>query len=101
MFGSRPTREYKIPVRVATSPTVRANGPAQSRAGDSGTIPSQEMRPHVGFRPTMPHSAAGKRMQAPVAVAILPEQNPGADGAGETPLRTPRIRSRAQGVPSR
>ncbi len=72
MLGSWPTRVYKMPVSEATSLTVRASGPAQSNEGESGMIPSHEMRPKVGFSPAMPHKAAGIRMEPPVSVPILP-----------------------------
>src|SRR5713226_4765127 len=72
IFGSRPTREYKIPVSMAESPTVRASGPAQSKAGESGMMPSQEMRPQLGFSPAMPQRDAGMRMEPPVSVPMLP-----------------------------
>src|SRR6267154_160483 len=72
MFGSRPTREYKAPVKIATSPTVRPSGPAQSKAGESGTMPSQEMRPQLGFRPVTPERDAGMRMEPPASVPMLP-----------------------------
>src|SRR5207302_6389854 len=97
MFGSRPTREYRIPVRVATSPTARANGPAQSRAGDSGTTPSQETRPQVGLRPATPQRDAGMRMEPPVSVPMLPKQSPAATAAAEPPLEPPGMRARSQG----
>src|SRR6266478_9920 len=72
MFGSRPTREYKTPVRMAASPTVLASGPAQSKAGESGMMPSQEMRPQLGFSPMMPQRDAGMRIEPPVSVPMLP-----------------------------
>src|SRR5438132_7278210 len=97
MFGSWPTREYRIPVRVATSPAVRASGPAQSRAGDSGTMPRQEMRPQVGFNPKMPQSDAGIRMEPPVSVPMLPQQRPAATASAEPPLDPPATRARSQG----
>src|SRR5260370_18786616 len=97
-FGSRPTREYRTPVRVATSPTDRASGPAQSRPGDSGTTPSQEMRPQVGFIPLMPQREAGMRMAPPVSVPMLPKQRPAATAAADPPLEPPGMRAVSQGL---
>src|ERR1700686_1278922 len=96
-FGSRPTREYKTPVRGATSPTVRASGPAQSKAGESGMMPSQEMRPQLGFRPATPQRDAGMRMEPPVSVPMLPWQRPAATAAAEPPLEPPGMRVGSQG----
>src|SRR5229473_6859331 len=98
MFGSRPAREYKTPITVATSPTVRPSGPAQSKAGDSGMMPSQEMRPQLGFRPVTLQRDAGMRMEPPVSVPMLPKQSPAATAAAEPPLEPPGMRARSQGL---
>src|SRR2546425_8195660 len=71
---------------MATSATVRASGPTWSRLLQSGITPWQLTRPNDGLRPTMPHSAAGMRIEPPVSVPTEATHIPDAMAAAEPPL---------------
>jgi len=55
---------------LAQAATVAAIGPTESSVGDSGNAPSVGTRDLVGLKPTIPHSAAGMRVEPPVSVPI-------------------------------
>lgn len=70
-----------LPARRSTAGS-RANRPAVSKLGASGTAPSREMRPCVGRRPKMPQCAAGTRTLPPVSPpAREVDQRQGCSGA--------------------
>ncbi len=64
----------------------------------SGTVPATLTSPNVGFSPTIPHSAAGIRIDPPVSVPTDANAIPVATAAADPPLDPPEIRSRAQGL---
>ena len=76
----------------ATSSTVRAIGPTVSKVGQSGNTPSSGMRPQLGFRPTSPQQAAGRRIEQPVSVARPRSQRPAASAAALPPDEPPVVR---------
>ena len=51
----------------------------------------------MGFRPTIPHSEAGWRIEPPVSVPIAQGAVPAATAAALPPLEPPGTRSRSQG----
>src|SRR5215212_3226836 len=55
------------------------------------------MAPYVGLRPTMPHSAAGWRIEPPVSVPIAHGAVPAATAAADPPLEPPGTRRGSQG----
>ena len=67
----------------------------------SGTTPSVEISPSVGFSPTMPHAAAGMRIEPPVSVPTDPKHMPFASAAAEPPLEPPADRVGSCGLPHR
>src|SRR5260370_11593806 len=71
-LGSFLPRKKMGSSRRAASAAVRANGPTKSRCCESGATPSAETRPRPGFRPTIPQSEAGMRIDPPVSVPMLP-----------------------------
>src|SRR3954447_2144597 len=56
------------------------------------------MAPYVGLRPTMPHSAAGWRIEPPVSVPIDHGARPAATAAAEPPELPPGTRPRSHGL---
>ncbi len=52
--------------------------------------PARLTRPYVGFSPTMPQHAAGKRMDPPVSVPRAPSASPAATATPE-PLDDPPV----------
>src|SRR6266481_2598842 len=83
----------------AESTTLRLSGPTWSRDHDSDATPTREARPKVGLRPTVPHSAAGIRMDPPVSLPRATCTTALATAAPEPPLDPPGVRSGAQGLP--
>jgi hypothetical protein len=65
--SSRPAMAWSS---AAASRESRANGPIWSSEDANATIPYRLTRPYVGFRPTVPVSAAGWRIEPPVSVPI-------------------------------
>src|SRR5690606_34813384 len=63
--------------------------------------PYRETRPYVGFRPTMPQSAAGCRMEPPVSDPRAAGTSRAATAAADPPLEPPGVRSGAQGFRER
>ena len=55
---------------VAASATLRVIGPAVSWLKEMGMMPSRLTSPTVGFRPTMPLTAAGQAMLPSVSVPM-------------------------------
>src|SRR5262245_28321372 len=68
---------------AARSPTRRAIGPTQSSVSASGNTPERETRPHVGFRPAIPHQNDGRRIEPAVSLPSAPKQSPAAVAAPE------------------
>jgi hypothetical protein len=83
--GSGPAMQWS---RRAASATLRAIGPTWSSDAASGKTPSRDTRPHVGFRPTTPHQAAGSRIDAAVSVPSVALASPAAVAIAE-PLDEP------------
>ena len=79
------------------SVTSRANGPAWSRLEAKAIIPKRETVPYVGLRPTIPHSAAGWRIEPPVSVPSAHGARPAATAAALPPLEPPGTRVRSHG----
>src|SRR5690348_7910948 len=73
--GSGPAIALKT---AAASATDRVIGPIWSSDSPSGKTPWRLTRPQVGFRPTMPQAADGKRIDPPVSVPIEAKQSPAA-----------------------
>ena len=61
-------------------------------------MPYRLTRPNVGFSPTMPHSAAGTRIDPPVSVPTEAKHIPAAIAAAEPPLDPPEIRAGSHGL---
>src|SRR4029450_9104172 len=79
------------------SVTVPAIGPTWSSVRDSGTTPSVEISPSLGFRPSTPHAAAGIRMDPPVSVPIVAKAMPVATLTADPPLDPPGERDESWG----
>ena len=54
--------------------------------------------PYVGLRPTIPHSAAGWRIEPPVSVPSAHGAEPAATAAALPPLEPPGTRPRSHGL---
>ena len=80
--GSKPGTSAVI--AASHSSTVRAIGPAWSKLGASGKQPSSGTRPQVGLKPTIPHQAAGMRIEPPESVPSATSASPAAS-AGAVP----------------
>ena len=65
-------------------------GPTWATFQHSGGTPVSGMRPQVALRPTMPHSAAGMRMEPPPSAPMLRGHRPAATTAPE-PLELPPV----------
>src|SRR5256885_4223105 len=61
-------------------------------------MPYREHAPYVGLRPTIPHSAAGWRIEPPVSVPIAHGARPAATAAALPPELPPGTRSRSHGL---
>ncbi len=78
-------------VRVNTNSCV--SGPQYSpRCGP------RVVRARVGFKPTMPHIDAGKRIEPPMSFPCATGTMPAATAAAEPPLEPPVLRSRSHGL---
>jgi hypothetical protein len=55
---------------MAQSSTLAVSGPMWSREVDKGSILFAEIKPYVGFNPTIPQSEAGIRIDPPVSLPI-------------------------------
>src|ERR1022692_5289317 len=92
-----PASATSAPSRSAASCTVRVIGPGVSNDVESGTTPLQLSNPALGRCPTIPHSAAGQRIEPAVSVPIAATQSPAATAAAEPDDDPPVIRSRSHG----
>ena len=77
---------------------VRVIGPRWSKVRTFGQTPVRLTRPCVGLSPTIPHRAAGLRIEPPVSEPSANGQSPAATAAAEPPLEPPVMRSRFQGL---
>ena len=84
---------------AAHSATVFAIGPIESSVNDSGNAPSVGTRCLLGFQPTMPHSAAGMRVEPPVSVPIAISHMPSATATAPPEVEPPGTRARSNGLP--
>ncbi len=83
---------------TAQSATVRASGPMWSRVQDSGSTPALETLPYVGFKPAMPHNAAGILIEPPVSLPRAIATIPAATAAPDPPDEPPGMRLDAHGL---
>src|SRR5579862_7473510 len=60
--------------------------------------PKRETRPYVGFRPTTPQNAAGRRTEPPVSVPSAAWHSPAATATPEPPDDPPGTRARSHGL---
>src|SRR6267142_7130836 len=56
------------------------------------------IKPSVGFKPTMPVQAAGRRVLAPASVASESGPSPAATATAEPPLDPPGVYRRSHGL---
>ena len=84
---------------AAHSATVFANGPIESSVNESGNAPSVGTRCRLGFQPTMPHSAAGIRVEPPVSLPIAISHMPSAAATPPPEVEPPGTRERSVGLP--
>ncbi len=84
---------------AAHSATLFAIGPIESSVNDSGNAPSVGTRWRLGFQPTMPHSAAGMRVEPPVSLPIAISHMPSATATPPPEVEPPGTRSRSNGLP--
>src|ERR1700754_3949472 len=82
----------------AASVTSRVNGPAWSSEEANAIMPKRETAPYVGFSPTIPHSAAGWRIEPPVSVPIAHGAATAATAAVLPPELPPGTRVRPHGL---
>src|SRR3954463_4660181 len=82
----------------AASVTSRVNGPAWSSEEAKAIMPKRETAPYVGLSPTIPHSAAGWRIDPPVSVPIAHGALPAATAAAEPPDEPPGTRVVSHGL---
>src|SRR2546421_7245167 len=61
-------------------------------------MPKRLTAPYVGFIPTIPHSAAGWRIEPPVSVPSAHGASPAATAAALPPEEPPGTRVRSQGL---
>src|SRR3989338_1146304 len=94
-FGSCPAMTSSS---SAASSTVCVIGPGQSHDDPIAIMPYLETRPYVGFNPTTPHHAAGKRIEPAVSVPIAAGARPAATAAADPPDDPPGTRSRLYGL---
>ena len=74
----------------AQSRTVRVSGPTLSQEKLSGITPLRLTRVCVGFSPTVPHAAAGRRIEPPVSDPSAAKVNRDATAAPD-PLEEPPV----------
>src|ERR1700674_3668518 len=70
----------------------------QSREDANAMSPYRDTRPYVGFRPTIPHSEAGCRIDPPVSDPSPIEVIPAATATAEPPLEPPGMRVGSRGL---
>ena len=83
---------------AAASRASRPNGPIWSSELANATIPYRLTRPYVGLIPTIPHRAAGCRIEPPVSVPRLSGTWYAATAAAEPPDDPPGTRPRSHGL---
>ena len=93
--GAAPEMATNTAAVVATS---QPSTPTWSRVGESGCTPSTGTRPWLGFRPTTPQYAAGRRIEPPVSVPRAAGQTPAATSAAEPPLEPLAVRVGSTGL---
>src|SRR5919202_6974210 len=96
--ASRSSRPTMWPNSSAASVTSRVSGPAWSSDDANAIIPKRLHDPYVGLRPTIPHSAAGWRIEPPVSVPTAHGAVRAATAAAEPPLDPPGTRLRSHGL---
>src|SRR5699024_11660015 len=74
---------------IAASLTVLVIGPTWSRDQLNGKPPSRLTSPYVGFIPTVPHIATGRRTDPAVSVPTAPSAIPTAVATAHPPLAPP------------
>ena len=84
---------------LAQSATLRASGPIKSSENDNGNAPSVGTRHALGLKPTMPHSAAGMRVEPPVSVPIAMSHMRSAAATAAPDEEPPGTRARSAGLP--
>ncbi len=77
---------------------MSANGPTWSSDEPNAISPCRDTAPYVGFSPTMPHRAAGWRIDPPVSVPSESGANPAATAAADPPLEPPGTREGSHGL---
>ena len=85
----------------AASRTLRVMGPIWSRLEPNATSPHREMRPYVGFSPTIPQNAAGCLIEPPVSLPIAAAHRPAATAAALPALLPPGTRPVSHGFATR
>ena len=95
--GSRGSAPAIASVSKATSATVCASGPTESKSVDSGTAPYRLIRPYVGLRPVNPHSEDGMRIEPPVSDPSAHGVIPAVTAAAEPPPEPPGKREGPHG----
>ena len=70
---------------------VRASGPKWEMLSNTLGSRSMGMRPRLGFRPTMPHQAAGMRTEPPMSVPSASGTQPLPTAAPEPPEEPPGV----------
>src|SRR5215469_6659771 len=78
--------------------TSRARGPTQSRVERSGCTPARLTRPYVGFRPTTPQHAAGRRIEPPVSLPSAKSTSRAATATADPLEDPPGTRAGARGL---
>ena len=63
---------------MAASAELRVIGPTWSSDSASARTPYRLTLPQVGFKPTIPQAADGKRIEPPVSLPSEPKQSPAA-----------------------
>src|SRR4029079_6265377 len=84
---------------LAQLATVRPIGPTESRVVDSGNAPVVGIRHLLGLKPTMPHSAAGMRVEPPVSLPIVISHRWSPTAMAPPEVEPPGIRVRSAGLP--
>src|SRR5690348_11126727 len=82
---------------AAQAATLVAIGPIESNDDDSGNAPSVGTRDLLGLNPTMPHKAAGIRVDPPVSLPIVTAHIPSATATAPPEVEPPGTRERSAG----
>lgn len=84
---------------AAQSATLAAIGPIESSVKESGKAPPIGTRRWLGLKPTMPHSAAGMRVEPPVSEPMAIAHMPSATATAPPEVEPPGMRARSAGLP--